>query len=269
MQIWLGFSAGTLRFSIFLGLFAVLIIAERMRPRRKNLFGRLIRWPTNLGVGASSLVIVKLIETLAPALAAIAAARFAETQGFGILHWLALDGIAGGAIAIIVLDFGIYLQHVASHKVPVFWRMHRVHHADRDFDVTTALRFHPFEIALSTLYKIALVLALGASPAAVLLFEILLNGLAMFNHANLALPLPLDRIVRALIVTPDMHRIHHSTIPREHNSNFGFNLSLWDRLFRTYRPEPEAGQLGMTIGLPDHQDEQPTGLRWSLLFPFK
>ena len=171
-------------------------------------------------------------------------------------------------IALLVLDLAIWFQHLVSHKVPIFWRLHQVHHADRDIDVTTAVRFHPVEIALSMLWKIAIVVPLGASPFAVFLFEVILNACAMFNHANIALPAWLDRGLRIFIVTPDMHRVHHSVLRSEHDRNFGFNLSLWDRLFRTYRAEPEAGQQGMTIGLTPYQSEAPTRFGWSLLLPF-
>ena len=173
------------------------------------------------------------------------------------------------AASLLVLDFAIWAQHLASHKIPIFWRLHRVHHADRDVDVTTAVRFHPIEIALSMLWKIAVVVPLGAPTLAVLLFEVILNACAMFNHANIALPTWLDRALRLLIVTPDMHRVHHSVRFREHDSNYGFNLSVWDRLFRTYTAQPEAGHEGMTIGLATLRDEQKADrLHWMLLLPF-
>ncbi len=161
------------------------------------------------------------------------------------------------------------MQHLVSHKVPIFWRLHKVHHADRDIDVTTAVRFHPVEIALSMVWKIAVVIPLGASPFAVFLFEVILNACAMFNHANIALPGWLDRIVRLFIVTPDMHRVHHSVLRREHDSNYGFNLSLWDRVFRTYTAQPEAGHQGMTLGLTPYQSEDPLRFGWSLALPFR
>jgi sterol desaturase/sphingolipid hydroxylase (fatty acid hydroxylase superfamily) len=172
-------------------------------------------------------------------------------------------------IALLALDLAIWVQHLASHKVPIFWRLHQVHHADRDIDVTTAVRFHPVEIALSMLWKIAVVIPLGASPFAVFLFEVILNACAMFNHANIALPPWLERIVRLFIVTPDMHRVHHSVERREHDSNYGFNLSLWDRLFATYTAQPEGGHRGMTIGLSQYRSDGPTRLIWSLAVPFR
>jgi sterol desaturase/sphingolipid hydroxylase (fatty acid hydroxylase superfamily) len=171
-------------------------------------------------------------------------------------------------LALLILDLAIWFQHYVSHKVPVFWRLHQVHHADVDIDVSTAIRFHPVEIALSMLWKIALVFAFGPSAVAVVVFEVILNGCAMFNHANIALPAWLDRVLRIFIVTPDMHRVHHSVIRREHDSNFGFNLSIWDRLFGTYTPQPEKGHEAMTIGLSNYQSTNPTKLLWSLLLPF-
>jgi sterol desaturase/sphingolipid hydroxylase (fatty acid hydroxylase superfamily) len=172
-------------------------------------------------------------------------------------------------VALLALDLAIWAQHLVSHKVPLFWRLHQVHHADRDIDVTTAIRFHPIEIGLSMLWKIVVVLVIGASPLAVFLFEVILNGCAMFNHANLALPRSLDGILRLIIVTPDMHRVHHSVLRREHDSNYGFNLSIWDRLFRTYTAQPEGGHQGMTIGLPPYQNLNPSRFDWSLLLPFR
>ncbi|MEM6357192.1 MAG: sterol desaturase family protein, partial [Pseudomonadota bacterium] len=172
-------------------------------------------------------------------------------------------------LVFVVLDFAIWAQHVASHKIPILWRLHRVHHSDRDIDVTTAIRFHPLEIAFSMILKIGLVYALGAPVVAVLLFEVVLNGAAMFNHANLRLPRGLDRWLRFAIVTPDMHRVHHSIDRAEHDANYGFNLSVWDRLFGTYIDQPAGGHEGMTIGLEPHQDEGPTRLGWTLAFPFR
>jgi sterol desaturase/sphingolipid hydroxylase (fatty acid hydroxylase superfamily) len=178
-------------------------------------------------------------------------------------EWLA------GGIAFIVLDFAIWLEHVASHKVPLFWRIHRMHHADTGFDVTTALRFHPIEIVLSMFWKALVIAAIGAPPFAVLVFEIVLNGSSMFNHANINLPQGMDRMLRTAIVTPDMHRVHHSTEPRETDSNYGFNFALWDRVFRTYRDQPEKGHERMAIGLPLWRDAEPAELIWSLKLPFR
>ena len=234
-----------LRLSAFLGVFALMALAEALAPRRRRDFSRLQRWPANLGIVVIDTLLLRLVfPTAAVGVAMIAAAR-----GFGVLHWLHVPPVAAFVIALLVLDLAIYAQHVLFHAVPVLWRLHRMHHADLDFDVTTALRFHPVEILLSMALKIALVAALGAPAAAVLVFEVVLNAAAMFNHANARLPLWLDAALRLVLVTPDMHRVHHSTRIEETNSNFGFNLPWWDRLFGTYRAAPRAGQEGMTIGL--------------------
>jgi sterol desaturase/sphingolipid hydroxylase (fatty acid hydroxylase superfamily) len=171
-------------------------------------------------------------------------------------------------LAILFLDFAIWLQHLITHKVPLFWRFHRVHHADRDFDVTTAVRFHPVEIVASMGVKIGLIYLMGPQAIAVLVFEVLLNGTALFNHANLRLPLWLDHVLRWVLVTPDMHRVHHSVIRAEHDSNYGFALSVWDRIFRTYRAQPAGGHDAMVVGL-EWQDEKPAKLGWSLWLPFR
>ncbi len=234
-----------LRLSAFLGVFALMALAEALAPRRRRDFSRLQRWPANLGI----VVIDTLLLRLAFPTAAVGVAMIAAARGFGVLHWLHVPPVAAFVIALLVLDLAIYAQHVLFHAVPVLWRLHRMHHADLDFDVTTALRFHPVEILLSMALKIALVAALGAPAAAVLVFEVVLNAAAMFNHANARLPLWLDAALRLVLVTPDMHRVHHSTRIEETNSNFGFNLPWWDRLFGTYRAAPRAGQEGMTIGL--------------------
>jgi sterol desaturase/sphingolipid hydroxylase (fatty acid hydroxylase superfamily) len=214
-------------------------------------------------------VLLRLMAMLAVPLAGTAAAAYASAHGIGIFNWLDWPGWIETALTIAVLDFAIWAQHVATHKVPVLWRVHQVHHADVDIDVTTAVRFHPVEIGLSVLWKMICVLILGPSVLAVVLFEIILNAGAMFSHANIALPLPLDRALRRLIVTPDMHRVHHSVARREHDSNYGFNLSVWDRLFGTYTENPEKGHDAMTIGLPAYQSVEPTQLSWSLSLPFR
>lgn len=253
-------------FAIVLVVMAALEVAWPMRPRHLT---RSRRWPTNLVMTSLGMALVRLLSIIAAPLAATGAAIYAEQQGLGALNLLDAPQWLELLVSIVALDGFIYLQHVASHKVPVLWRLHRVHHADRDFDVTTGVRFHPVEIGLSMLYKSALVVALGISPLAVLLFEVILNGTAMFNHANVRLPGWLDRLVRLMLVTPDMHRVHHSILRREHDTNYGFALSLWDRLFGTYTDQPESGHEGMTIGLSEYQSEQPGRLGWSLLLPFR
>lgn len=268
MELFGGISETTLRFGAFAAIFAVMAVLEILIPKRRRQHSRWRRWFTNLAIVGVDSIVVRLMALFVIPLAAVAAALWAEAVGWGLFNWIAWPAWIEIAIAVIVLDLAIYGQHVASHKVPVLWRLHKVHHADVDIDLTTGIRFHPIEIALSMLWKIVVVLALGAAPVAVVLFEVLLNGTSMFNHSNIDLPRGLDRLLRRLIVTPDMHRVHHSVYRREHDTNFGFNLSVWDFLFRTYTDQPRDGHQGMTIGLPDHQDNQPTLLGWSLILPF-
>ncbi|MBO9451692.1 sterol desaturase family protein [Tropicibacter sp. R16_0] len=256
-----------IRFATFLGLFAVFALAEALLPRRQRALSRVGRWRTNLGITILNTLTLRLMTALLPLLA-IGAALDAKAQGWGLFNaldwpiWLEL------IICVLVLDLAIWAQHLITHKVPLLWRLHRVHHADRDMDVTTAVRFHPIEIALSMLLKIGLVYVLGPSALAVLLFEVLLNGTALFNHSNLKLPLALDAVLRRVLVTPDMHRVHHSVHRHEHDSNYGFALSIWDRLFGTYVAQPEQGHDQMTVGL-EWQDDRPARLRWSLMLPFQ
>jgi len=201
--------------------------------------------------------------------AAVGAAFDALTGGWGLFNWLDWPGWAEFALGFVLLDLAIWLQHLLSHKIPALWRLHRVHHADRDMDVTTAIRFHPIEIALSMSLKIALVYAFGISVMVVIIFEVVLNGAAMFNHGNVRIPRAVERWLRWLIVTPDMHRVHHSVDRAEHDANYGFSLSLWDRVFGTYVDQPAKGHGAMTIGLAQCQDDGPTRLGWSLAFPFR
>lgn len=256
-----------LRLSIFVGVFAALAGAEAVWPRRRLAYGRAQRWVTNVGLSALNTLLLRLSFFAIPALTVIAAA-VVERQGFGLLPMLGLPFWAAAVIGFLVLDLAVYAQHVAVHYIPPLWRLHRVHHADPDFDVSTGIRFHPLEILISQGWKIAVVIAVGAPAAAVLAFEIVLNATSMFNHANLHLPPALDGVLRRAVVTPEMHRIHHSTIERETNSNFGFNLSVWDRLFGTYRAAAERDQATMPIGLASYRDSQPTRIGWLLLFPF-
>lgn len=255
-----------IRLSIFLGLFALFALAEAVMPRKARTQPRTTRWFTNWSFTVLNTVTLRLMAFVVPVMA-VGAAVDAGQNGWGLLNWLEWPAWVEIVIAILFLDFAIWAQHLITHKIPLLWRLHRVHHSDRDIDVTTAIRFHPFEIALSMLLKIGLVYLLGPAAIAVILFEIILNGTAMFNHANIALPQWLDRIVRVVLVTPDMHRVHHSTLRHEHDSNYGFSLSIWDRMFRTYVAQPEKGHDGMTIGLR-WQDEKPSKLGWSLRLPF-
>ncbi|MGI9406466.1 MAG: sterol desaturase family protein [Hyphomicrobiaceae bacterium] len=260
---------GLIRFSVFAGIFLVMALLELAIPKRRTHEAKSRRWLTNIMIAGIGAAIIRLMALLAVPLAALAAAIYAESRGWGLFNLIALPDWIELIAAVVILDFGIYLQHVASHKIPILWRLHKVHHSDVDFDVTTAIRFHPVEIALSMLYKIVLVFLLGPSAIAVVSFEIVLNGCAMFNHANVALPRWLDAILRQILVTPDMHRVHHSVIRQETDSNYGFNLSFWDRIFGTYKAQPEKGHSGMTIGLPQYQDPRPTGFVWSVLLPFR
>ncbi len=265
----IGQSDALIRFAIFAGVFLAMALIELLLPKRTLLASKGHRWFTNLGISVIASLVLRAMAALVVPIAAIAAAFYAQANGIGLLNNVAWPEWVKIAVALLVLDLAIWVQHLASHKIPILWRLHKVHHADRDIDVTTAVRFHPIEIALSMVWKIVVVVPLGASPLAVFLFEVILNACAMFNHANIALPLGLDRVMRLLIVTPDMHRVHHSVQRREHNSNYGFNLSLWDRLFRTYTAQPEGGHQGMTLGLTPYQSEDPTHFGWSLLLPFR
>jgi sterol desaturase/sphingolipid hydroxylase (fatty acid hydroxylase superfamily) len=269
MDRLLGQSDNALRLASFLAVLGVMALIELAWPKRAPVVSKGRRWLTNLGIAGVDGLMLQLMAMLAVPVAAVAAAFYAQTHGIGLLNQPAWPEWLKVTLALLVLDLAIWTQHLVSHKVPLFWRLHQVHHADRDIDVTTAVRFHPVEIALSMLWKIVVVVPLGASSLAVFLFEVILNACAMFNHANIALPAWLDRILRSVIVTPDMHRVHHSVLWREHDSNYGFNLSLWDWLFRTYVAQPEAGHAGMTIGLDPYQSAAPTRFGWSLALPFR
>lgn len=257
-----------IRFAVFLALFAVLASAEALAPRLQRKHSRRARWLTNWGIILADTITLRLLAIALPLLA-IGAALDAEAHGWGLFNAIGLPAFFEILIAILLLDLLIWAQHVVTHKVPLLWRLHRVHHADPDFDVSTAIRFHPIEIALSMLLKIGAVYILGPAPLAVLLFEILLNGMSMFNHANLRLPRRIETLLRRVIVTPDMHMIHHSTLRTDHDSNYGFSLSIWDRLFGTYREQPEGGEERFEIGLDLPPDSRPTYLGWALLSPFR
>ena len=234
-------------------------------PKRERVEPKGRRWLTNWGIVVLDGVIVRLLMPLLP----IGLALYLNGKGWGLLNLVDLPGWFSVLIGFVVLDFAIWLQHLLSHIVPVLWRLHQVHHADRDIDVSTALRFHPLEILFSLLFKFAFIAVIGAPALAVFLFEVVLNGAAMFNHANIRLPKGIDRVLRLIVVTPDMHRVHHSVIRSECNSNYGFNLSIWDRLFGTYIAQPQDGHAGMTIGLTPYQSEKPSQFLWSLLLPFR
>lgn len=254
-----------IRLGIFLGLLILFMTWETISPRRQVTQSKIPRWLTNFGMTFINSLAIYIMGPLT----AIIVAEYAVSQGWGLFQTIEWHLAIEVLLAIILLDLAIYAQHVATHKIPLLWRLHKVHHSDRDFDTSTALRFHPIEIMLSMLYKALLVILIGPNVMAVLIFEILLNGCAMFNHSNLRLSPQIDRIVRSILVTPDMHRVHHSVRANETNSNYGFSLSLWDKIFKTYKAQPEAGHEKMTIGLREHQTEAPNRLFWALLLPFR
>ncbi len=254
-----------LRVGFFLSIFALVAIAELLAPRRKLSVSKLMRWSNNLSLVFLNNAILRL---LFPA-AAVGVAAFAQSNGWGLLNYYALPFTITVIISVIVMDMVIYLQHVMVHSIPALWRLHMVHHVDPDYDVTTGARFHTLEIILSMLIKFATIIMLGPPVVGVVIFEVLLNATAMFNHGNIKLPKSIDRILRLFVVTPDMHRVHHSIIPEETNSNFGFNLPWWDRIFGTYRAQPEAGHQGMDIGIQGFR--QPKQISWlpgMLALPF-
>ena len=258
-------SEGLVRIAAFGLVFGAVALWELAAPRRKPFFDRRSRWPHNLGL---LLVDVLVLRVLAPG-AAIAVAWAAQEQGWGLLGALSLPSWLAVLIGVVLLDLAIYFQHVMFHAVPTLWRLHRVHHTDLDFDVTTGTRFHPVEIVISTGIKCTAVAAIGAPPVAVLIFEVLLNATAMFNHANASLPARVERWVRLLVVTPDVHRVHHSVRYEESSSNFGFNLPWWDRLFGTYRAQPAAGHEAMTIGVDAFRSAGELRLDRLLLQPLR
>jgi len=254
-----------IRLGIFFGVLVVMAAWEHLAPRRRQEVPRLVRWPNNLGIVVVDTLLVRLIFPTA----AVGLALVAEAQGWGLFNALAAPWWVAVIGSVIVLDLAIYLQHVLFHAVPALWRLHRVHHADLEFDVTTGLRFHPVEILLSMGIKLAVVVALGPPAVAVLIFEVLLNATAMFNHGNVRLPAHVDRVVRWVVVTPDMHRVHHSVRPDETNSNFGFNLPWWDRLLGTYRAQPADGHEGMTIGIEQFRQARELWLDRMLIQPLR
>lgn len=263
---WIPFHEATIRAAFFLGIFLILALGEFLFPKRpKNIdVPQKIRWVSNLSIVAFNNLVMRLILPLM----AIDMAFLAQEYNWGIFNRYEIPYWLNIVLTIVILDLVIYLQHVMFHAVPIFWRLHRMHHADLDFDITTGIRFHPIEVLLSMGIKIGTVALIGASPLGVLIFEVLLNATSMFSHSNLKLPLSIDRIIRCGIVTPDMHRVHHSIQEHETNSNFGFNFSIWDRLFGTYLDQPSAGHLKMTIGITDFRNPKYLRFDWLLLIPF-
>jgi sterol desaturase/sphingolipid hydroxylase (fatty acid hydroxylase superfamily) len=253
-----------IRLGAFLAVAVAMAGAEAWMPRRARARGRGRRWPVNIALATVDTVLVRLVF---PAAVVAGIAAWAATRGIGLFNALPVPQGLAIVLSVVLLDLMIYGQHLAFHFWKPLWRLHRVHHCDLDVDFTTALRFHPVEILLSVVIKGVAVVAVGAPVAAVIVFEILLNGSAMFNHGNIRLPARVDRLLRAVVVTPDMHRVHHSILRHETDSNFGFALSLWDRLFRTYRDQPALGHDAMTIGLPEFRDDADQGLVALLLNP--
>jgi len=256
-----------LRLTFFLSILIILIMAEILFPKKKRIHNRKDRWITNGLITLINTASVNIVHIAIPLIAIVAAIDVSNGKMglFNIINfpiWIEI------ILTVIILDFIIWGQHLLSHKIPFVWRFHRMHHTDRDLDVTTAVRFHPFEIIFSMFIKITAIYILGASAIAVIIFEIMLNGMAMFNHANLRIPFRIENILRKFIVTPDLHRIHHSIYIDEHNKNFGFSLSIWDKIFKCYLDQPRDGHKDMKLGLK-WQNDKPTKLGWSLWIPFK
>ena len=254
-----------IRLGFFVGVLVLIGLWEVFAPRRALTMSKAIRWGSNLGIVALNTVAVRLVFPVV----AVAFAALAAEQGWGVLNIVDLHPVLALVIALVVLDFAIWLQHVMVHAIPLFWRIHRMHHADLDYDLTTGARLHPLEIILSMGLKFLVILMLGPPVLAVILFEVILNALAMFNHGNIRLPLGVDRVLRLLIVTPDMHRVHHSPQDDETNSNFGFNLSIWDRLFGTYKAQPDKGHEAMEIGIDLFKNPRDNTLPQMLIQPFR
>jgi sterol desaturase/sphingolipid hydroxylase (fatty acid hydroxylase superfamily) len=255
-----------IRMSFFFGILIMMALWEVFAPRRALTISKAVRWVNNLGLVFFNSFLLRVIF---PA-AAVGMAAFTSANGWGIFNYYEVPFWVAVVASVVVMDFIIYLQHVMVHAVPALWRLHRMHHADLDFDVTTGARFHPLEIILSMLIKFATIAVLGPPVLAVVIFEVVLNATAMFNHGNVRLPSGLDRVLRWIVVTPDMHRVHHSVEDDEANSNFGFNLPWWDRLLGTYRDQPRGGHEGMTIGI--HKYRKPKQVAWfpgMMMLPFK
>jgi sterol desaturase/sphingolipid hydroxylase (fatty acid hydroxylase superfamily) len=254
-----------IRSGLFMGLLGIMILWEFLVPRRVLTLPRKPRWVTNISIVVTDIIVLRLLFPVA----AVETAVIAQSRGLGMLNNIDIPVSVQVLIAIVLLDVLIYMQHVLFHLFPWLWRVHRVHHTDLDFDATTAIRFHPVEIILSMLIKMLRVILIGPPVIAVIIYEIILNGVAVFNHSNVDIPVGIDALLRRIIVTPDMHRVHHSVIRAETDSNFGNFLSCWDRFFNTYREQPEAGHSGMEIGLTEFRDRQSQRFSSLLLLPFQ
>jgi sterol desaturase/sphingolipid hydroxylase (fatty acid hydroxylase superfamily) len=255
----------TIRLAAFLCVLVAMALLEVAVPRRRRDIPRVIRWTNNLALVVVDTIVLRLTFPIL----AVGLAVMAEERGWGLFNAIEAPFWVAVIVSMLLLDLAIYLQHVMFHAVPGLWRLHRMHHADLDFDATTGLRFHPIEILISTAIKLAVVAALGPPALAVLVFEVILNATAVFNHANIDLPRPLDRVLRWIVVTPDMHRVHHSINPRETDSNYGFNLPWWDRLLGTYIPQPARGHEEMEIGLEQFRTRRDLWLDWMLIQPLR
>ena len=253
-----------IRLGSFFGVFAVMSVWEVLAPKRELTTSKAVRWISNLAITFINSLLLRFIFPIL----AIGVAYIGTEQGLGVLNKVEIPELLSGLIAIILLDLTIYAQHYAFHMLPHPWRLHMMHHTDMDIDVTTGARFHPIEILLSMCIKVSVVMIIGAPPWSVLIFEVLLSVTAMFNHSNVSIPVNIDRVLRLFIVTPDMHRVHHSVIIKETNSNYGFNFPWWDRLFGTYRAQPEKGHNDMKIGLANFRDPKKLTLPWMLAIPF-
>ena len=258
-------SEAWIRLACFSTIFVVMAVWELAAPRRPRSIGRSARWPGNILVVVIDTVVVRILLPTS----AVTVALAVDAQGWGLLQLVTLPLWVAALLSVVLLDLAIYAQHVVFHYVPVLWRLHRMHHADIDIDVTTGARFHPVEILLSMCIKFALIVILGAPAVGVLIFEVILNATAMFNHSNVNVSTRIDRWLRCLVVTPDMHRVHHSIVGRETNSNFGFNLPWWDRIFSTYRAQPAAGHQAMTIGIEQFRDPRELRIDRMLLQPLR
>jgi len=252
-----------IRLGFFFAVFAFMAVWEFMKPRRTLTNPRSIRWVNNMAITFLNSALLKWISPMS----AVGIAIFSSRRGWGIFNYMEMSPLLTGIIAIVLLDLTIYTQHRLFHRVPLLWRLHRMHHTDLDIDVTTGARFHPVEIILSMGVKAGIVIIIGAPAWSMLTFEVLLNSTSMFNHSNILINHRMDRILRTCVVTPDMHRVHHSVITKEIDSNFGFNLPWWDRLFGTYRDQPASGHEGMTIGLANYRERKWLSLPWMLIVP--
>lgn len=251
MNIPSDYLEASLRLGVFLAVFLLLMVLEALLPRRRLRHSKMKRWTSNIALVVINTVTVRLLVPIA----GVAAAALAQQQQWGLLNQVALPGWIEMLLFLLAFDLAIYFQHRVFHAVPFLWRLHRMHHSDRDYDVTTGNRFHPLSILISSLIKTVLILLAGPTVLAVVVAEVLLNACAMFNHSNLRVPIAFDRVLRLFVVTPDMHRVHHSIDPHEHNRNFGFNFPWWDRLFGTYLAQPALGHDEMEIGIEGFRDE--------------